>query len=199
MKNILFVILILVSFITAQKFDPETGAMVQDSTTQKLKFDPTTGVQILDSNQKLQSNIPEEISSSIKTKFTDFEVVEKAKHDAYDYFVEFTWTAVGGPASLFGASIISNIGGELFDGMGGLGGFFGGLYFIPQVLSKISISIPLYHRQFAEENYSNRQRNLYFTEYEKEIMQLRKTAMYKGQGLTCLGCFAFIALTVIGS
>ena len=199
MKEFLFIILTILSFVNAQNFDPETGIMLQDSTTQKLKFDPTTGVQILDSNQKLQSNIPEEISSSIKTKFTDFEVVEKAKHDAYDYFVEFTWTAMGGPASLFGASILSNIGGELFDAIGGMGGFFGGLSFIPHVLSKISISIPFYHRQFAEENFSNQQRNLYFTEYEKEIKRLRKTAMYKGQGLTCLGCFAFIALTVIGS
>ena len=197
MKNILFVILILLSFITAQKFDPETGAMLQDSTTQKLKFDPTTGVQVLDSNQNLQSNTSEEISTSIETKFTDYEIIEKAKHDAYDFFVGTGWTVIGGPSTIFGASILGNIGGELFEEMGGLGGFVGGLYFIPHVLSKISISIPFYHRQFAEENFSNQQRNLYFTEYEKEIMQLRKTAMYKGQGLTCLGCFAFIALMVV--
>lgn len=187
------------SFITAQKFDPETGAMVQDSTTQKLKFDPTTGVQILDSNQKLPSNIPEEISTSIETKFTDYEIIEKAKHDAYDYFVGISWTALGGPASLVGASILSNIGGELFEAMGGFGGLIGGIYLIPRVLSKLTVSVPYYHRQFAEDNYSNRQRNLYLAEYKNETIKLRQTSIYKGQGLTCLGCFAFIAIMIVGS
>jgi hypothetical protein len=189
----------MLSFITAQKFDPDTGVMLQDSTTQKLKFDPTTGVQILGSNQKLQSNTSEEISTSTNTKFTDFEVLEKAKHDAYDYFVGFSWSALGGPTSLVGASILSNIGGELFEEMGAFGGLIGGIYLIPRVLSKLTVTVPYYHRQFAEDNYSNRQRNLYLTEYKNETIKLRQTSIYKGQGLTCLSCVAFIALMVVSN
>lgn len=199
MKNILFVILILLSFITAQKFDPETGAMLQDSTTQKLKFVPTTGVQILDSNQNLQSNFSEEISTSIETKFTDYEIIEKAKHDAYDFFVGTGWTVIGGPSTIFGASILGNIGGELFEEMGAFGGLIGGIYLIPRVLSKLTVTVPYYHRQFAEDNYSIRQRNLYLAEYKNETIKLRQTSIYKGQGLTCLGCFAFIALMIVGN
>lgn len=197
MKNILLIIIL--SFLTAQKFDPETGVILQDSTSSQMKFDPATGVQILDPNQKLQSNFSEEISSSIETIFTDFEVIERAKHDAYDYFVGFTWTAIGGPSSLVGASILSNIGGEFFDGFGGLVGFLGGLYMLPQLLSKISVSVPFYHSQYAHDNYSNKQLNLYLIEYEKETIRLRKTSIYKGQGLSCLGCVAFTMLMVVGS
>lgn len=197
MKSIFLIISFSILF--GQSFDPNTGEVIQDSTNFELKFDPNTGVQILDSNQKLQSNYSDEISTSIKTNYTDFEVIEKAKHDAKDYFVGFSWTALGGPTSLVGASILGNIGGELFEGMGALGGFVGGIYFIPEIISGLSINIPFYQEQFAYDNFSENQFEIYKIEYEKEIKSLRKSSIYKGQGLTCLGCVAFTIFMIIGS
>jgi len=195
-----FIFLIIsLSILVGQSFDPNTGEVIPDTTNFELKFDPNTGVQILDSNQKLQSNYSEEISTSNKTNYTDFEVKKMAKQNAKDYFVGISWTALGGPTSLVGASILSNIGGEIFEEMGVIGGFVGGIYFIPEIISGLSINIPFYQEQFAYDNFSQNQFEIYKVEYEKEIKNLRKSSIYKGQGLTCLGCVAFTIFMIIGS
>lgn len=197
MKSIF--IIISFSILVGQSFDSNTGEVIKDSTNFELKFDPNTGVQILDSNQKLQSNYSEEISTSNKTNYTDFEVKKMAKQNAKDYFVGISWTALGGPTSLVGASILSNIGGELFDELGVIGGFVGGIYFIPQLLSKLTVSVPYYYRKYSEDNFSIKQQNLYIAEFETETIKLRKISMHKGQGLTCIGCIAFTMFMILGS
>ena len=61
------------------------------------------------------------------------------------------------------------------------------------------LNIPFYQEQFAYDNFSQNQFEIYKVEYEKEIKDLRKSSIYKGQGLTCLGCVAFTIFMIIGS
>ena len=197
MKYILLIIFI--SSLCGQSFDPVTGEVIQDSTNYELKFDPASGVQVLDPTQKLGNFNNNEISNSQKLSFSNVEVTKKAIADVNDYFNGFTWSAVGGPSTIFGASLMGNIGEIFIEGFGGLGGFLGGLYFLPQFFSKMNVNIPYYQTKYISDNYSDEQLDLYIYEYEKEIIRLRKNSIYKGQGLSCLGCVAFTMLMVAGS
>ena len=106
------------------------------------------------------------------TKFTDFEVIQKAHSDANDFFIGTSWTVIGGPSTIFGASILGNIGGELFDGMGALGGLIGGIYFLPQILSNTTVSTPFIDNKFSLDNYSNKQKNYILLNLKKKLSSL---------------------------
>jgi hypothetical protein len=197
LNNIL--IILFLTLLCGQSFDPNTGNVIPDSTHHELKFDPASGIQILDPTQKLGNFNNNEISNSQKLSYSNVDVINRAKADAYDYYSGFVWSAVGGPSTIFGASLMGNIGEIFIEGFGGLGGFLGGLYFLPQFFSKMNVNIPYYQTKYISDNYSDEQLDLYIYEYEKEIIRLRKNSIYKGQGLSCLGCVAFTMLMVAGS
>jgi len=193
----LYILLFTITGVFGQNYHAETGEILPDSTQTKLIFDPTTGIQILDSTQKLEiQKNDDEVSNNEHSSFTNIDIINKAKADAYNYFNGFAWSAVGGPSTIIGASIMANIGNKFIEGVGSLGGLIGGLYFLPKIVSKMNVNIPYYNTKFVYDNYSDKQLDLYVQEYENEIRRLRKTSIHRGQGLSCLGCGLFMIFLV---
>ena len=199
MKNIL-IIVIIVNSIFGQIYDPETGELIQDSTYVKIQFDPESGIQLL-SPEKIQSisKVNNGFNNKSNLILTNAEIINRARTDAFNTFNGFAWSGLGGPSTLWGASVMGSIGSEFMEGIGGLGGFLGGLYILPEMLSKMNVNIPYYFVNIISEKATVEQIELYKYEYEKETTRLRKTAIYRGQLGTVGTCIGFILLMVVAS
>jgi len=171
-----------------------TGELIQDSTKIQLKFDSATGLPIGINKSQSQGNV--ETKSLV---LSDYDVVDKAKKDAYNDFEGFFWSSGGGPASLWASSILGMMTVDIFTEELVLPVMVGGNYFIPQFFSKINVKIPYYNQLYAKENFSNSQIYLYESEYKKEIQKLRLMAIRKGQFRTVGLCAGIIFLMIVAS
>ena len=199
MKNILLIVIIINSTL-GQNYDPETGELIQDSTNVKIQFDPETGIQLLAPAKKQSiSKVDDGFDNNSNLILTNAEIINRARTDAYNTFNGFVWSGLGGPSTLWGAFVMGGIGSEFMEGIGGLGGFLGGLYILPETLSKINVNIPYYYTNSFSKNTNNKQVMIYKNAYKDEIIHLRKTAIYRGQLGTVGACVGFILLMVVAS
>ena len=197
-KTLLIIIITCTAF--SQNYDPETGELIQDSTNVKIQFDPETGIQLLAPAKKQSiSKVDDGFNNNSNLILTNTEIINRAHTDAYNTFNGFPWSGLGGPSTLWGAFVMGGIGSEFMEGIGGLGGFLGGLYILPETLSKMNVNIPYYFEKIISETATNEQIELYKYEYEKETTRLRKTAIYRGQLGTVGTCIGFMLLMVVAS
>ena len=197
-KTLLIIIITCTTF--SQNYDPETGELIQDSTNVKIQFDPETGIQLLVPAKK-QSILKaeDEFNNNSNLILTNAEIINRARTDAYNTFNGFAWAGLGGPSTLWGAFVMGGIGSEFMGGIGGLGSFLGGLYILPEILSKINVNISYYYTNSFSKNTNNKQVMIYRNAYKDEIINLRKTAIYRGQLGTVGACVGFILLMVVAS
>jgi len=199
-KLILFTILSCIAF--SQNYDPETGEIIRDSTHAKIQFDPETGIQLLAPRKKeslpiTDRNVNSEFTISENIFYSDIEIIDRAKSDAKRSFRSFAWTGLGGPSTLYSATVTGFIGSEIGEGLPAIGGFLGGAYFLPKLLSKMRVNIPHYYISAISENATQQQIKLYKDIYEAETIYLREKAINKGQLGTVGACVGFILFMVI--
>ncbi len=200
-KLILYTIISCIAF--SQNYDPETGEILQDSTQVKIQFDPETGIQLLTPSKKEVISPKKELirridpgDNSLIIRFSNEEIINRAKIDAKRSFNSFPWAGLGGPSTLYGAAITGGIGGEMGGEGAAIGGFLGGAYFLPKLLSKMRVNIPYYYISAISENATQQQIKLYKEIYEAETIYLREKAIYKGQLGTAGACVGFILFMI---
>ena len=72
----------------------------------------------------------------------------------------------------------------------------GTTYGIPDILSKKKVKLSRYDKKFAEENFSSRENLIYFSEYEKEVQDLRLASIRKGQFGFIGGLFVLMMISL---
>lgn len=194
-KLILYTIISCIAF--SQNYDPETGEILQDSTQVKIQFDPETGIQLLTPPKKELIRRIDPGDNSLIIRFSNEEIINRAKIDAKRSFKSFPWAGLGGPSTLCGAIVTGDIGGEMGGEVAAIGGFLGGAYFLPKLLSKMRVNIPYYYISAISENATQQQIKLYKEIYEAETIYLREKAIYKGQLGTAGACVGFILFMII--
>ena len=178
------VIIFITSLLFTQRFDPQTGEVIE-SDSLKVKFNPKTG-------QTFDFNTP---YSKILYSLEDWEVEDLARRHAFQDYKEeeLTYIAMGGPAAL--SSIVPTIwlsmglGGVFLNDAGiGLGFFAGtatGVLLNPRIFASFDSrprQLVLFQRQIQD--LDDNQRNLYIKEYSKHLISIRIKGIYKGEFLS---------------
>ena len=191
------------------KFDPYTGILIQEDQNsfnvfdtvnikKKIKidkeilYDPITGNEILSKSIGLEQK-----SNIIQNQFSNEDIVKLAKVNAKTDFNGFFWSVGGGPFSLW-LSMISSLLTLSIDDSGTLfiPTLIGTTYGIPDILSKKKVKLSRYDKKFAEENFSSRENLIYFSEYEKEVQDLRLASIRKGQFGLIGGLFVLMMISL---